>query len=124
MWHSCFYTKVCTDSECNGTEVGSGSGDLRGTNCTSRMGDDTMMIPLDDQSDNSTESPMARLITCRESFYLDEEIGLCLPECSKWESLPHHVELTTHVIVILSAVVYVVSASVLLLLSCLQDKRM
>ena len=91
------------------------------------MANDTMMellLPFEDQSDNSTESPMASPVTCREGFYQDDEIGLCLPECSKWESLPHHVELTTHVFVILSAVVYVVSASIFLLLSCLHYKRM
>ena len=91
------------------------------------MVNETMMellVPFEDQSDNSTESPMASPITCREGFYLDEEIGLCLPACSKWESLPHHVELTTHIIVILSAVVYILSASVLLLLSCVHYKRL
>ena len=124
-----FYTGVCADSECNATEVGSGSGDVGGTNCTSRMVNETivdLLTPFEDQfeSDNSTESPMASPITCREGFYLDEEIGLCLPACSKWENLPHHVELTTQVVVILGAVVYIVSASVLLLLSCLQHKRM
>ena len=91
------------------------------------MAPDTMMeaiVPHEDQNDNSTETTIARIFTCREGFYLDDEIGVCLPECSKYENLPHRVELITHIIVILSAVVYVVSASVLLLLSCLQHERM
>ena len=89
------------------------------------MANDTMMEePHEDQYDNSTASPLARSITCREGFYLDNEIGLCLPDCSKLENSPHHVELTTQVIVILGGVVYVLSASVLLLLSCLHHKRM
>ena len=81
-----------------------------------------LLVPFEDQ--NSTASPMARSITCREDFYLDNEIGFCLAECSKWENLPHHVELTTQVVVILSGGVYILSASVLLLLSCLHHKRM
>ena len=110
-------------------EVGSGFDDSRGTNCTSRMVNDTMMevdllVPNEDQNDNSTESPTARSITCREGFYLDNEIGLCLPECSKWGNSPHHVELTIQVFVILGAAVCVLSASVLLLLSCLHHERM
>ena len=91
------------------------------------MAPDTMMEMLEsneDQNDTSTPSPMARPFTCREGFYLEDEIGFCLPECSEYENLPHHVEVITHVIVILMAVVYVVSASVLLLLSCLQHERM
>ena len=83
-----------------------------------------VLIPIKDHNDDSTVSPMARPIICREGFYLDDEIGVCLAECSKYENLPHHVELITHGIVILSAVVYIVSASVLLLLSCLQHERM
>ena len=91
------------------------------------MVNDTMMesgllVPFEDQ--NSTASPMARSFTCREGFYLDNEIGLCRPECSKWENVPHHVELTTQFFVIIGAVVYILSASVLLLLSCLHHKRM
>ena len=125
-----FCAGVCPDSECSGTEVESGSGDLRGTNCTVRTVNDTateLLVSVEDQSDNSTESSMAicGLITCREGFYLEELNGtsLCLPACSKWESLPHHVERTTHIIVILMAVVYILSASVLLILSCLQHER-
>ena len=83
-----------------------------------------LLVPYEDQNDNSTESPMAMTITCREDFYLDNEIGFCLAECSKWEDSPHHAELTTLVIGILGAVVYILSASVLLLLSCLHHKRM
>ena len=95
------------------------------------MGNGTMvelLVSFEDQSDNSSESSMAicRPITCREDFYLNKvnETSSCLPECSKWESLPHGVVVATHVIVLLMAVVYVVSASVLLLLSCLSHKRM
>ena len=88
------------------------------------MVNDDLLVPIEDQSDNSTEFPMDRPITCREGFYLDNDIGVCLAECSKWENLPHHVEITTQVIVILGAVVYILSASVLLLLSCLHHKRM
>ena len=90
------------------------------------MVNDTMMeagLPVPFQDQNSTASPMTRSFTCREGFYLDNEIGFCLPECSKWENAPHHV-LITQVIVILSGVVYILSASVLLLLSCLHHKRM
>ena len=93
------------------------------------MVNDTMMeadllVQFEDQNDSSRASPMARSFTCREGFYLDNETGFCLAECSKWENSPHHVVLTTQVIAILSAVVYIVSASVLLLLSCLHHKRM
>ena len=114
-------------TNCTSEEVGSGFDEPRGTNCTSRMVNDTMMetgllVPFEDQ--NSTVSPMAMSVTCREGFYLDNEIGFCLPECSTLENLPHHVELITHVIIILAAVVYILSASVLLLLSCLHHKRM
>lgn len=86
-----------------------------------------LLVPYEDLTNeglNITESTITRPITCREGFYLDDELGLCRAECSKWENLPHHVELTTHVVAILGAVVYIISASVLLLFSCLHHKRM
>ena len=74
-----------------------------------------------DSGPNSTESPP---ITCSQGFYLDNESPVCRAECSKWENLPHPVELTTRVTARLSAVVYIISASVLLVLSCVHRKRM
>ena len=131
-----FYTEMCIEdkaSECNGSEVGSGSGDMKEPNCTLTTvsnSSDTMpelLVPHEDAMDeglDSTESSMARAITCREGFYLDNELGICRAECSKWENLPHQVELTTQFVAIFGAVVYIISASVLLLFSCLHRKRM
>ena len=89
-----------------------------------------LLVPYENSTDendsgpNSTESPMARPITCSQGFYLDNESAVCRAECSKWENLPHPVELTTRVAARLSAVVYIISASVLLVLSCVHRKRM
>ena len=89
-----------------------------------------LLLPDEDSVDenasspNATESPMARPITCSQGFYLDNESALCRAECSKWENLPHPVELTTRVVARLGAVAYIISASVLLVLSCVHRKRM
>ena len=88
---------------------------------------DTILVPYERENNsgpNSNESPMPRPISCSQGFYVDNDFGLCQPECSKWENLPHHVELTTRVVAILGASVYIVSASVLLVLSCIHHKRM
>ena len=65
-------------------------------------------------------------IACSDGFFLVEQgvQQVCLPECGVWEDLPHSFEVATDIIVILYSVVYIVSASLVLVLSCIQYKRM
>ena len=80
--------------------------------------DESSSLPLDEQVQN---------IVCTEDFYLDEREGgqsVCLPECGKWGDLPRSVEVANDVIVILHSVVYIISATAVLVLSCLQYERM
>ena len=63
-------------------------------------------------------------ILCSDSFYLDEITDLCYAECGKWQNLPHNVEVATDIILILGSVVYIVSASVVLVVAYLQSERM
>ena len=65
-------------------------------------------------------------IVCSENFYLEERGGqrVCLPECGKWGDLPRSAEVATDVVVILHSVVYIISATAVLVLSCIQYERM
>ena len=72
---------------------------------------------LDGQSDT---------IACSDGFFLSEQgaQGVCIAECGVWEDLPHSFEVATDIIVILHSIVYIISASLVLVLSCIQYKRM
>ena len=63
-------------------------------------------------------------IECSKDFYLDAESGLCRPECGEWEEFPHSTVLAIDVVIILQAVVFFISATVFLLMSCIHYRRM
>ena len=62
--------------------------------------------------------------TCSEGFYIDESTGLCIPECGVWEEFPHSFVVGVDAVVILSAIVYLLSGVAVLVLSCINYKRM
>ena len=59
---------------------------------------------------------------CSDGFY--DAGGSCQPKCGEWEELPHAAIVITDVVVVFQAVVYIVSAAVVLVLSCIQYQRM
>ena len=59
---------------------------------------------------------------CSDGFY--DAGGSCQPKCGEWEGLPHVAIVITDVIVVFQAVVYTVSAAVVIILSCIQHQRM
>ena len=63
-------------------------------------------------------------LTCSEGFYVSESTGLCRPECGVWEELPHSLIVGADVAIILSAIVYLLSGTAVLVLSCIYRKRM
>ena len=65
---------------------------------------------------------VTQALECSDGFY--EAGGICQPKCGEWEELPHSVIVITDVALVFQAVVYVVSASVVLVLSCIQHERM
>ena len=65
--------------------------------------------------------------TCSEGFYLDKEdnlSGICKPDCGEWEEFPHHVIVIGDIFTTTQAVIYIVSAIVLFLFSCVHHERM
>ena len=80
-----------------------------------------MAVPTADNISNSDDQN--GLIACSDGFFMDEQ-GVCIPECGEWEDLPHSFEIATDTVVILHSILYIISASVVLVLSCIQYKRM
>ena len=62
------------------------------------------------------------VLVCSDGFY--DAGGTCLPKCGEWEELPHATIVITDVVYVFQAVVYIVSAAVVLVLSCIQHQRM
>ena len=62
------------------------------------------------------------VLVCSDGFY--NAGGSCQPKCGEWEGLPHMVIVITDVLLVFQAVVYIVSAAVVLVLSCIQHERM
>ena len=61
---------------------------------------------------------------CNEGFYINESTGLCVPECGVWEEFPHSTVVGIDAVVILSGIVYFLSGLAVLVLSCINYKRM
>ena len=61
---------------------------------------------------------------CSEGFYINENTGLCTPECGVWEEFPHSFVVGIDAVVIFSGIVYFVSGLAVLVLSCINYKRM
>lgn len=97
---------------------------------------------LSDSSDSSSELAVgcsdqcsagledmddANFPSCSDGFYLvvvNGTAGSCQPECATWEELPHHVIAVGDAFAISQAVVYIISAGVLLVIACIEHKRM
>ena len=65
-------------------------------------------------------------LDCSEGFYLDVVNGStsCQPDCGVWEELPHHVIDVGDAFAISQAAVYIISAAILLVIACIEHKRM
>ena len=61
---------------------------------------------------------------CNEGFYISENTGLCAAECGVWEEFPHSTVVAVDAMVILSGIVYLLSGVAVLVLSCINHKRM
>ena len=75
----------------------------------------------------STEGMNADALRCSDGFYLDMEngsAGVCIPDCGTWEEFPHHVIAVSDAFAITQAVVYIISATLLLVIACFEHKRM
>ncbi len=61
-------------------------------------------------------------LVCSDGFY--DAGGTCQPKCGEWEGLPHETVVITDVALVFQGIVYIVSAAVVLVLSCIQHERM
>ena len=61
---------------------------------------------------------------CSEGFYIDENTGLCTPDCGVWEESPHNFVVGIDALVIISAVIGLLGGAVVLVFSCISYKRM
>ena len=61
---------------------------------------------------------------CRDDFYLDEEINLCLPECGEWEEFSHTYVVIVDGIIIMTAVIFFATSAILITVSCIRYNRM
>ena len=61
---------------------------------------------------------------CNEGFYINENTGLCVPECGVWEEFPHSFIVGADAVLIFSGIVYLLSGVAVLVLSCINHKRM
>ena len=82
------------------------------------------MSTLDTQRTMAIRNDSHQDRLCSEGFYIDESTGLCIPECGVWEEFPHSFVVVVDALVILSAIVYLLSGVAVLVLSCINYKRM
>ena len=81
-----------------------------------------MTQDLEGENDTILNTSTGRV--CSEGFYIDEDTGLCVPECGVWEEFPHSFLVGVDAVVILSALINLLSSIVILVLSCISYKRM
>ena len=62
------------------------------------------------------------VLVCSDGFY--DAGGACQPKCGEWEGLPHTAIVITDIVIVFQAVAYIVSAAVVIILSCIQHQRM
>ena len=84
---------------------------------------------MNTESDEAVEDTVAEVNTstgrvCNEGFYINEKSGLCTPECGVWEEFPHSFIVGVDAVVILLGIVYFLSGLAVLVLSCIDYKRM
>ena len=90
----------------------------------------TLIVTIPGTQENQQDSvPLfgndsVSITMCSEDFFLNESTGQCLPECGVWEELPHSTVVGIDVVVIFSAIVYLLSGVAVLVLSCINYKRM
>ena len=81
------------------------------------------------ETPENQQVPLARndsvtISMCSENFHISEITGRCTPECLVWEELPHSTVVGVDAVVIFSAIVYLLSGVAVLVLSCINYKRM
>ena len=65
-----------------------------------------------------------KLLECREDFYREEGSRECLPSCYSWKESSHKATVTRDVILLISAIIGVISALAVMIISVIRFKRM
>ena len=65
-------------------------------------------------------------LVCNEGFFVGELSGasVCRPECGEWEEFPRSIVVTVDFFIVLFSVVYLIGATLVIILSIIQRKRM
>lgn len=63
-------------------------------------------------------------LNCSNGFFFDDAAGFCVPECGKWEELPHGTVVAFDVIVGLQAAIYIIVTIVALVCAVIRHERM
>ncbi len=64
------------------------------------------------------------LLTCREDFFREEDLGICVPSCYTWKEYPNRASLIMDVVVFISSFIGLVSCLVLIIVMLIKHKRM
>ena len=83
----------------------------------------SMVMNIGTVASQPNENAGPSLPVCSDGFYVSST-GLCRPECMEWEEFPHTTVVIIDVFVTLQAVVYVIAAIAVLILSCIRHKKM
>ena len=83
------------------------------------------------QGESSIQTPLGRLfncstLQCQEGFSCSAmgNTSFCLPVCGRWAQYPRGTVVAIDVVIILSAAICVIASIAVLVLSCIQWKRM
>lgn len=79
--------------------------------------------PTGTATTQTSDSGEPSLPVCSDGFYVSST-GLCRPECLEWEEFPHAAVVVFDVFVVLQAVVYVIAATAVIILTCIRRKKM
>ncbi len=83
--------------------------------------DVTLILPCTATTANTTTNSTDR--ECSSDFYLNE-FGICLPLCGEWHQYSDSTAVTMEIMVLLCASTMIILTLVVIVLSCIQYKRM
>ena len=64
------------------------------------------------------------MLDCSVGFYQEEDSGRCLPECGVWQIYSNRLEIGIKVLMLLLTSVGIVAGAIVLVIACIQHKKM
>ena len=84
----------------------------------------TENITVDDDDNVTNITSDSCSVKCRDGFYTNTTLCVCLPRCDTWELYSRTITVVTDVFTLLSASIGFIAGVAVLVISCIRRKRM